>query len=248
VQDRNAHIRLKKDHHHQQYLNLKEQRLTQQISDTVQAAAEAAATTSSSRSPLLNAPLSVQTNDVDHDDLPSSRSMEIDGDQAFDTYSDEEGSIASELDELVEETEDEDVITQAMKAALGDDFESHLEVFDFLPAPDLDNIAEGEADPALSTAAHPTLRRVLVDDDADTREYQWHETGGRVYSQEPTAHARWKLLFGGDGHSGSAYSPFSSRLDWEMAQWAVKEKIPQKSFDRLLKIPKVIYYILLRKH
>ncbi|KAE9389172.1 hypothetical protein BT96DRAFT_762258, partial [Gymnopus androsaceus JB14] len=35
------------------------------------------------------------------------------------------------------------------------------------------------------------------------------------------------------------YKPFRNRLDWEIAQWAVKEKIHQKSFNRLLNIPQV---------
>ncbi|KAJ3819830.1 hypothetical protein F5880DRAFT_1466499, partial [Lentinula raphanica] len=33
--------------------------------------------------------------------------------------------------------------------------------------------------------------------------------------------------------------PFASRLDWEISQWAVKEKVSQSSFNRLLKIPQV---------
>ncbi|KAJ3711596.1 hypothetical protein C8R42DRAFT_544044, partial [Lentinula raphanica] len=35
------------------------------------------------------------------------------------------------------------------------------------------------------------------------------------------------------------YSPFASRLEWEISQWAVKEKVSQGSFNRLLKIPEV---------
>ncbi|KAJ3717349.1 hypothetical protein C8R42DRAFT_564469, partial [Lentinula raphanica] len=35
------------------------------------------------------------------------------------------------------------------------------------------------------------------------------------------------------------YQPFESRLEWEISQWAVKEKLLQKSFDRLLKIPEL---------
>ncbi|KAJ3752442.1 hypothetical protein EV360DRAFT_20913, partial [Lentinula raphanica] len=35
------------------------------------------------------------------------------------------------------------------------------------------------------------------------------------------------------------YSPFSSRLEWEIAQWAVRERVSQSSFDRLLKIPQM---------
>ncbi|KAJ3756691.1 hypothetical protein EV360DRAFT_30984, partial [Lentinula raphanica] len=35
------------------------------------------------------------------------------------------------------------------------------------------------------------------------------------------------------------YSPFPSRLEWEISQWAVKEKVSQSSFNRLLKIPQI---------
>ncbi|KAJ3722512.1 hypothetical protein C8R42DRAFT_533850, partial [Lentinula raphanica] len=35
------------------------------------------------------------------------------------------------------------------------------------------------------------------------------------------------------------YSPFASRLEWEVCQWAVKEKVSQSSFNRFLKIPQV---------
>ncbi|KAJ3737970.1 hypothetical protein EV360DRAFT_9234, partial [Lentinula raphanica] len=36
------------------------------------------------------------------------------------------------------------------------------------------------------------------------------------------------------------YSPFASRLEWEISQWAVKEKVSQSSFNRLLEIPQVL--------
>ncbi|KIK50407.1 hypothetical protein GYMLUDRAFT_110459, partial [Collybiopsis luxurians FD-317 M1] len=35
------------------------------------------------------------------------------------------------------------------------------------------------------------------------------------------------------------YVPFSSHIEWELAQWAIKEKISQKSFNWLLQIPQV---------
>ncbi|KAJ8095446.1 hypothetical protein PM082_023216 [Marasmius tenuissimus] len=36
------------------------------------------------------------------------------------------------------------------------------------------------------------------------------------------------------------YSPFASKLDWEIARWAVQENVGQAAFDRLLKIPGVL--------
>ncbi|KAJ3765991.1 hypothetical protein FB446DRAFT_614419, partial [Lentinula raphanica] len=41
------------------------------------------------------------------------------------------------------------------------------------------------------------------------------------------------------GKEESTYSPFASRLEWEISQWAVKEKVSQSSFNRLLEIPQV---------
>ncbi|KAF9065520.1 hypothetical protein BDP27DRAFT_1384504 [Rhodocollybia butyracea] len=40
-------------------------------------------------------------------------------------------------------------------------------------------------------------------------------------------------------NDGKCYHPFASQLDWEIAQWAVTEKISQKALDRLLKVPQV---------
>jgi hypothetical protein len=35
------------------------------------------------------------------------------------------------------------------------------------------------------------------------------------------------------------YVPFTSELDWRVAQWAVKETVGNSAFDRLLEIPEV---------
>ena len=114
------------------------------------------------------------------------------------------------------------------------------EVFSFLPDLDAENVAEAEPGIRPSTADYRAARRTLVNDDGDARTYQWHPTAGTVYRHEPTAQARWQSLR--DDHTkDSEYKPFSSRLDWEIAQWSVKEKIPQKSFNRLLQIPQVFF-------
>ena len=219
-----------------------------QFSETLQAASSAAAIASSMRLPVLAAP-TVHRNDVDQDDLPSSRSMELDGDGD----SDYEAGIDSDRERILEEhedQEDEEDFRKAMEAAahvLGDiDLEDLIEVFDFLPNPDLEDAAEGEADLESSTASYHRMRRTLVDDDAQSHTYQWHPSAGRVYKQEETIHTRWRTLFAADRDANSEYKPFSSRLDWEIAQWAVKEKISQKSFNRLLKVPQVIFLISVR--
>jgi hypothetical protein len=238
VQDRSAHIRLKRDLQHQQFLLEQRQALMRQFSDTVEAATSIAATASSRHQPVLEIP-TVQTNDVDQDDLPSSRSMDIDDDE----YSnDDEVGLESEPERLIrdEDEEDEDDMKKAMEeAARAIDFEDILEVFNFLPNPDLEDAAERDAGPGPSTSSYPHMRRTLVDDNAQSHTYQWHPSAGQVFKYEETVHSRWQSLFAADHSSNPEYKPFHSRLDWEIAQWAVKEKIPQKSFDRLLRIPKV---------
>ncbi|KAJ3728250.1 hypothetical protein C8R42DRAFT_533312, partial [Lentinula raphanica] len=60
---------------------------------------------------------------------------------------------------------------------------------------------------------------------------------GKVLRREANVHERWQRILSGE--SNEAYKPFNSRLEWEIAQWAVKEKISQSSFNRLLNIPDI---------
>ncbi|KAJ3713079.1 hypothetical protein C8R42DRAFT_535199, partial [Lentinula raphanica] len=63
---------------------------------------------------------------------------------------------------------------------------------------------------------------------------------GEVLRRESTVYRRWQRIFSGkDKKVMDDYQPFESRLEWEISQWAVKEKLSQKAFDRLLKIPEV---------
>ncbi|KAJ3753473.1 hypothetical protein EV360DRAFT_29816, partial [Lentinula raphanica] len=67
-----------------------------------------------------------------------------------------------------------------------------------------------------------------------------HKEAGKIIRQERNIYQRWRRIFADKGAQASNnYQPFSSRLEWEISQWAVKEKISQKSFDRFLKIPEV---------
>lgn len=133
---------------------------------------------------------------------------------------------------------------EAAAHILGDiDLEDLVKVFDFLPNPDLEDAAEGEADLGPSTASYHCMHHTLVDDDIQSHTYQWHPSAGQVYKQEETVHTRWRTPFTVDRDANSEYKPFRSRLDWEITQWAVKEKIPEKSFNRLLKVPQVIFYL-----
>ncbi|KIK49784.1 hypothetical protein GYMLUDRAFT_101665, partial [Collybiopsis luxurians FD-317 M1] len=66
-----------------------------------------------------------------------------------------------------------------------------------------------------------------------------HPTAGKIERHEPALNARWQLLFAHGEAPNDQYKPFRSRLDWEIAQWALREKIPQKSVNRLLQIPEL---------
>ena len=126
-------------------------------------------------------------------------------------------------------------------------WEDDAELFNFLPDPELEDVVEGQAGPGPSTAAYRQMRRTLIEDEDESHVYQWHSTAGQAYRKEPTVHARWKSLFGTESQTNEEYQPFHSRLDWEMVQWAVKEKISLKSFNRLLKIPEVISFVILER-
>ena len=134
-----------------------------QFTETVQTVTSASA--SSLLLPVLEEP-SVQINDVDFGNLPSSRNMVIDQEDESDSYLDDEESIVSDQEELAEKIEDKEdealftkSIDDAMQALLdGVDFE---EIFNFLPDPD--DVAKGEGGPFI-TAYHQKCH-TLVDDD-----------------------------------------------------------------------------------
>jgi hypothetical protein len=66
---------------------------------------------------------------------------------------------------------------------------------------------------------------------------------------EATLHERWRNHFGGENENdlqeveepagASAFHPFESRLDWQVACWAIEEGIGHGALDRLLAIPGV---------
>ncbi|KAF5361204.1 hypothetical protein D9757_013606 [Collybiopsis confluens] len=97
------------------------------------------------------------------------------------------------------------------------------------------------------SAPYRKMDRTLAEDEDEPRTWWWHPTAAEIVEKKSNIHQQWKSIFlENDARSpyntkGSenAYYPFTSRLDWEIAEWAVKEKISQKSFNRLLKIPQV---------
>ena len=155
LQDRAAHIRLKKDDAHRQFFLDQEQNILLHFSETVQQRSHIPTHNSSLLPPALEVP-SVQINDVDIGDLPSSRDMDIDQEDGSCLDSDDNGSIASEEMGQVEDVEDlknEAILSRSVDAtarALLEDFNftELAEIFDFIPDPDLDIVLEeGVTDP-----------------------------------------------------------------------------------------------------
>ncbi|KAJ3713555.1 hypothetical protein C8R42DRAFT_567156, partial [Lentinula raphanica] len=74
-------------------------------------------------------------------------------------------------------------------------------------------------------------------EDEDPWTLKWHATAGKVLRTEQNIHERWLRIL--SGVKEDTYSPFASRLEWEISHWAVKEKVSQSSFNRFLKIPEI---------
>lgn len=133
-----------------------------------------------------------------------------------------------------EETEEDlDALAEVMEGLLMKfRLSSEEELAEYLPV--LDITEEAQATPNSGSQS-----RKLVED-PDTRFTKWHPTAGKVLAVDSSAQERWSNLFGDHQHqSDKSYKPFHSQTDWELARWAVREKIGQGSFDRLLSIPGV---------
>jgi len=112
---------------------------------------------------------------------------------------------------------------------------------------------EGEGGPGPQTAAH-RLRQTaasyhVLDDDDDKREINTCEEAGKVRRKvsPPTLQLESKDANGDtimrepDEQSipRSPFFPFTSELDWKVAQWAIKEDPGKNALDRLLSVPGV---------
>ncbi|KAF9064709.1 hypothetical protein BDP27DRAFT_1173378, partial [Rhodocollybia butyracea] len=87
-------------------------------------------------------------------------------------------------------------------------------------------------------------------DEDKPREWLWHSTAGKVIGQQYNIHQQWKNILQSKKQQSTSlqdhvqadhecYKLFTSRLDWEIAHWAVTEKISQKALDHLLQVPQV---------
>ncbi|KAF5348218.1 hypothetical protein D9757_015201 [Collybiopsis confluens] len=145
---------------------------------------------------------------------------------------DEEGSIASEDEDLEAHKYQRNSVSEH---GMNDNTD-----FDFLPAPTKEKTSENSTELTPDAMDAPMPHRSLVEDDEQSWTWKWHPTAGEVFERRSHVHKQWSRLFSGNGvKTGKSYKPFASRLEWEVVQWAVQEKVSQKSFDRRLKIPQL---------
>lgn len=137
---------------------------------------------------------------------------------------------------FVEEVEEDlDKVAEIMEEALNA-FQLSLEedLVDYLPTP----IVPTEVQPTSNS-----LSRKLVEA-PDSRFTSWHPTAGKVLSVDHTIQEHWKKLFDNQDNRNENYKPFSSQTDWELGQWAIKEKTKQGSFNQLLNLPGVSLHLI----
>jgi hypothetical protein len=148
------------------------------------------------------------------------------------------------------------------------EIEEDYHLFDFIPVPSTEDIGEAGPGPSTLAQAAKKLQHRFLDDDDDTRIEDVFEGAGMVIRMNENLHQQWQKLFGhvededGDvemsgnvemsGMEGEAedtpattsggnafYYPFSSELDWHVANWVIKESPGNNAFDRFLAIPGV---------
>ncbi|KAJ3727562.1 hypothetical protein C8R42DRAFT_638742 [Lentinula raphanica] len=124
----------------------------------------------------------------------------------------------------------------SLQELYGADIEEADDLFNFLlPEGDDEEAGSGVGSSSATSSAQPMQRTLEEEDDKMT--WQWHGTAGKVLRVDKDVHKQWLGL--SSGKKDDAYSPFASQLEWEISHWAVKEKVSQSSFNRLLKIPQV---------
>lgn len=133
---------------------------------------------------------------------------------------------------VVEEVEEDlDKVAEIMEEAMKQfRLSSEEDLVDYLPAPFVPMEVQSTPNP---------LSRKL-EETPDCRFTSWHPTAGEVLSVNVTLQERWKKLFDNQDNAKN-YQPFCSRADWELGQWALKEKIKQGSFNKLLNLPGVSF-------
>ena len=98
----------------------------------------------------------------------------------------------------------------------------------------------------------------MLKDDNDTRVEEEFEGAGTIIGINEHLHMYWKKIFNkgldrdgdiriGDEVSNNSvntwFHPFTSELDWKVANWVVLESLGHKAFDRFMAIPRVHFPI-----
>ncbi|KAF5382238.1 hypothetical protein D9757_008922 [Collybiopsis confluens] len=254
-QDQLAHLKQKSDSKHRNYLRRQTQANDTQFTEALHMALVYVASSSGSRVRREILPTIGKPQHEEQFEYSSSHDMEVDiqvlgldADDCINT-SDDNGSIVSEDEDEDGDQEQQEnaLLEQAMNATVqelcGVELDEVAGVYNFLPEPVVNAVFEqSEDDPEIiqDSFTYRPMHRSLMEEEKDARVWKWHPSAGRVYGYRPNVHERWKGIFSGqEAEAARCYSPFSSRLEWEVAQWAVKERLSQASFDRLLKIPQI---------
>src|SRR6267154_1953883 len=128
----------------------------------------------------------------------------------------------------------------------------HEELYELIPGADW-NAPGPSRYPSPSAIHHYLAPSAHRAENEDERVVIQHPTAGHVIRIVPTLHEKWKKQFGGDmkgedqdvdmdaleGGAGAKFVPFASELDWCIANWAIRDGIGHKSFNRLMSIPGV---------
>lgn len=151
-----------------------------------------------------------------------------------------------ELQNLVQDlpvvqTELEPEITASDSSASGDEEDYYM---NYMTVNDIPNYhalipEQRNGEEEYETEALPVHQppRVL-DDDNDAQYVETHPTAGKIVGKSTDSEG--DTVMGNDEEGG--FAPFSSELDWKIAEWAVKDSIGHNSLDRLLAIPGVCLF------
>lgn len=106
-----------------------------------------------------------------------------------------------------------------------------------------ENLEDTGAGPGPQTAANRILRHFVFDENEDERFVLNDRNSGKILRHESpptymTLDDDGDTLMG-EGQESNPFSPFSSELDWRVAQWAVEDEPGHNAFNRLLEIPGV---------
>ena len=156
--------------------------------------------------------------------------------------------ISNSKRQSVEEPTEGEIEITLDSLRVADDFELENDIFHWIN-PDV-GVEIGEAGPGPSTIeTNIGLRRMVggLPHSLRVKEAEAfsepHQNGGKVIRMGEKLYEKWRARFRDEKEftddEEALYSPFTSKLEWQIAQWAVQENVGQGAFDRLLKIPGV---------